>query len=114
MKKTLFCDNCGKILEIKNIEEEKIIGICSCGFIKEFDFHITSIQKQQEKPVFGKGIISDANIGQGFPHKCQKCGYNESEVYDLGASYGDEASIYLFKCKKCGFVERQADGSGNK
>jgi len=32
----------------------------------------------------------------------------------LGASYSDEADVYLFQCKKCGFVERQADGSGNK
>ncbi len=48
---------------------------------------------------------------KGFPNTCKKCGYGYADVIDLGASWTDEANVYLFKCKKCGYVTRDAYGS---
>ncbi|PIN94190.1 hypothetical protein COU56_03090 [Candidatus Pacearchaeota archaeon CG10_big_fil_rev_8_21_14_0_10_31_9] len=113
MKHKIFCDSCGKILEIKTSKDEKKFGLCSCGFIKEINYEVITSDKQKEREEQGEGIAVEKMAKNGFPHKCKKCGYNESEVYDLGASYSDESSVYLFKCLKCGHVERDAYGSSN-
>lgn len=112
MKKLEFCPDCGNILLIR-IDEFRIIGSCRCGFFKEIEKGFLPSEKQvySEK---GKGVFEKEMGAEGFPHKCGKCGYEEAEVYDLGASYSDESNIYLFKCKKCGYVGREAEGSGNK
>lgn len=109
--KNVFCDSCGKILEIKTIANNQL-GICSCGFIKRIKL-LTTSEKMPEKDEVGEGVAVEIQT-HGFPNKCKKCGYGECDVYDLGASYSDESDVYLYRCKKCGYVERQADGSGNK
>ena len=113
MKHRIFCGSCGKILKIKTTQEGKKFGLCSCGFAKEVSLDIITSDRQKEKEQIGEGIAVENKTKKGFPHKCKKCGYSESEVYDLGASYSDEASVYLFKCLKCGYVERDAYGSSN-
>ena len=114
MHKNIFCDECGNILDVKLVDRKKF-GFCSCGFVKEVSSEVISDEKEPERVKIGEGIINENSSEKlsGFPHTCKKCGCEESEVYDLGASYSDESNKYLFKCKKCGFVERQADGSGN-
>jgi DNA-directed RNA polymerase subunit M/transcription elongation factor TFIIS len=106
-----FCDNCGKALKIKN-EFNHQIGICSCGFTKEVEGETSFIEKAKKKIEEGKGVFQQEET-KGFPHLCDKCGCEESDVTDLGSAYSDESAIYLFKCKKCGYVYRQADGSSN-
>ena len=101
-----FCPNCGKIL---NVENE--IGKCRCGYNQKIEKDFSNSEKIFKTEI-GNGIIDEKNSA-GFPHKCKKCGCEESEVVDLGAGVADEANIYLFKCKKCSNVERQADGSCN-
>lgn len=109
----MFCPSCGKILAIKNKEDGKKIGLCPCGFTRYLDDGIITTDKNKEDNEIGQGVLIEVKENQGFPHKCKKCGCNESEVSDLGASYGDESSVYLFRCLKCGYVERDAYGSSN-
>lgn len=114
MKKIEFCPDCGKILSIREREWDfQMVGTCRCGFSKEVERGFLPSEKiiNLER---GKGIAENKEETEGFPHICNKCGYGESEVFDLGASYSDESNIYLFKCKKCGYVSREAEGSGNK
>ena len=59
----------------------------------------------------GKGVLKEEKKGKGFPFRCEKCGYEYADVADLGASYSDEASVFLFKCRKCGHVTRDVYGS---
>ncbi|MEK6891413.1 MAG: hypothetical protein AABX03_04740 [Nanoarchaeota archaeon] len=114
MKNEMFCDECGSILEVKTTKEGKKFGICNCGFAKEVHSDIISSEIEPKRKEVGEGVIvEETEIPPGFPHTCKKCGYKEAEVYDLGASYSDEANKYLFKCLKCGYTERQADGTGN-
>ncbi len=112
MSKHIFCDKCGKILQIKT-DNNKVHGICNCGFSGEITpliFKDKSFSKQEET---GKGVAKKPKT-LGFPHVCIKCKYKECDLEVIGAPYSDESDIYLYKCKKCGFIERQADGSGNK
>ncbi|MEA3329650.1 MAG: hypothetical protein U9Q06_02800 [Nanoarchaeota archaeon] len=102
-----FCKKCGKLI-MGNEEFEK----CSCGFINQTK-DISSSEKLKHPRKKGRGIIYKKESEDGFPHKCKKCGHEFSEVTDLGASYGDEASVYLFKCKKCKHTERDAYGASN-
>lgn len=114
MDHRIFCDKCENILYVKHINGKKV-GVCvNCGNTKKVNADVISDEKEPLVKKRGEGIVKDdVDKFQGFPHKCKKCGYSESEVYDLGSSYSDEANKYLFKCKKCGYVERQADGGGN-
>ena len=105
-----FCDICGKILIVKKIDK-KSTGVCSCGFMKEIEKEIAFPEKIKGNEL-GKGASKEQE-SPGYPHECEKCGYNECDVVDLGAPYGDESNIYLYRCKKCKYVERQADGSSN-
>lgn len=111
MNKMLFCEICGKILEITN-KNNKIIGLCSCGYSKETDFEV-SFSEDIKKSEVGEGVINENEETIGFPHVCMKCGHNECEIWDLGVQIGDESNITLYRCKKCKYVERQADGTGN-
>jgi|SRR3989344_2060816 len=113
MKENIFCDSCGSILNVKNMGNQKI-AFCSCGFIKKIHKDIIGTEIETEQKEIGEGIIIAKETKRGFPHKCKKCGFSYCEIYDLGASYSDEANIYLYQCKECGFVERQADGSSNR
>lgn len=112
MKETLFCEKCGKILDIVR-SRGKIFGLCGCGFASEVK-GVEFSEKIPKKEEIGEGVISEEDDSQGFPHICKKCGHDLCEFVDLGIHYGDESDIYLYKCKKCKHVERQADGSGNK
>ncbi|MDO8517494.1 MAG: hypothetical protein Q7S33_05210 [Nanoarchaeota archaeon] len=106
-----FCPLCKKVLELETIYGEKFL-VCSCGYKKETHSDLVFSEKET-KVKLGKGVAVEKKNLKGFPHKCSKCGYGQSEVTDLGASYSDESDVYLFKCKKCGYTERQADGTGN-
>ena len=110
MNKIPFCDLCGSILEIKNKEGE-LYGSCSCGFEKKITEEI-SFPEIAERPLKGEGALRDIET-PGFPHICEKCGYDECDVTEYGPFYSDESSIILYKCKKCKYTERQADGTGN-
>lgn len=70
-------------------------------------------EKIPPKEKTGKGILDENKNekGKGFPHECEECGYGYADVVDLGASYSDEASVFLFKCRKCGHVTRDVYGS---
>jgi len=111
MEEELFCDECGKIMDIVKIKNKQFL-ICSCSFVKELKSDIKTSEKIPKKSEIGKGVAVEIKT-HGFPHKCKKCGFGECDVYDLGAKYSDESNVYLYQCKKCGYVERQADGSGN-
>ena len=113
MKEKIFCDLCGRILNVQKIGEKKF-AFCSCGFIKEIHRDIIGTEIETKQKEIGEGIVIAKETKMGFPHKCKKCGFPYCEIYDLGASYSDEANIYLYQCKECGFVERQADGSSNR
>jgi len=79
--------------------------------MKKRIFSVEKIEKPEKR---GKGILEEKQSKKGFPHKCSKCGCEQSDVVDLGASYSDEANIYLFKCKRCGNTDRDSYGTGNK
>ena len=100
----MFCDNCGKILQISN-EEEKIIGKCNCGFTKIIE--VSSEEKSRKIEAKGKGAIDDKNILATFPHQCKNCGHDKAEVIELGVWYSDEAGNVLYKCGKCGKTEQE-------
>jgi DNA-directed RNA polymerase subunit M/transcription elongation factor TFIIS len=110
-KKDLFCDDCGKIMNIVKTGDKQFL-ICFCGFAEELNSDVKTSETHKITLV-GEGVAKKQK-SKGFPHKCKKCGYNGCDVYDLGAPYSDESNVYLFQCRKCGYVERQADGSGNR
>jgi len=77
-----FCDNCGKILEIKKI------AMCSCGFSKEITKEIIISEKIRENTKKAEGIITKEehllnNSQNKFPHKCKKCNNEEAEVIEI-------------------------------
>jgi DNA-directed RNA polymerase subunit M/transcription elongation factor TFIIS len=111
MNKIPFCELCGKMLRLES-KEGKTFGVCSCGYIKEFESGV-AISEKNKKIEVGGGVISEDKNMAGFPHKCKKCGHEGCEVFDLGAFWSDESNVYLYKCKKCGYVDRQADGTSN-
>jgi DNA-directed RNA polymerase subunit M/transcription elongation factor TFIIS len=113
MNNELFCDHCGKILEIVKSKKGDIFGLCDCGSVKILKKDIESNESINQKKEIGTGIIKEVHK-KGFPHKCSKCGHNEAEVYDLGASYSDESNTWLFKCTKCNHVDREGYGTGSK
>ena len=73
--------------------------------------HLKFSEKIKHEEV-GEGIAKELSTS-GFPHTCKKCGCQQAEVTELGASYSDETDKFLFTCKKCGFTEKQHDGTGN-
>jgi len=107
-----FCPDCKRILSIKT-EKGKKHSACFCGFKTDIisEISVSESLKQPEKK--GQGIASEEKNLKGFPHDCSKCGYGEAEVTDLGAFYGDESNIVLFKCKKCNHTDRVTDGASN-
>jgi len=111
MAKIQFCERCGKMLKISEKNNRKM-GNCSCGFEKEINSE-TNFAEKTKKIEKGEGVFENKEEKEGFPHRCKKCGHEQSDIHDLGAPYSDETNIYLFRCKKCGHVERQADGTGN-
>jgi DNA-directed RNA polymerase subunit M/transcription elongation factor TFIIS len=111
MKNTLFCESCGKILNIK-LENEKLIGKCICGFSKEIQ-SISFSEKNQISKEIGKGVFNEKESDSYYPYICEKCGHPEANAYDLGVTVSDEANILIYRCKKCGHIKRQADGTGN-
>lgn len=109
--KSLFCENCEKLISIFENINEKIYGKCPCGFKKEIHNLGVSEKINREERISNE-IVKEEET-PGFPHTCKKCGCEECDIYDLGCAYSDESNIYLYKCKKCKFVERQADGNSN-
>jgi DNA-directed RNA polymerase subunit M/transcription elongation factor TFIIS len=113
MDNEIFCNHCGRILEIVKSKKGDVFGICECGSVKILKKDIKSSEEIVQKEKLGKGILKESSA-KGFPHKCSKCGHDGAEVYDLGASYGDESNTWLFKCTKCGHVDREGYGTGSK
>jgi len=100
----MFCDKCGKILKIE-IENEKIIGKCNCGFSKIMQ--VSSEEQGKKIEEKGKGVSKEGNIMATFPHQCKTCGHDKAEVIDLGVWYSDEAGNFRYKCGKCGKTESE-------
>ena len=100
----MFCDMCGKILNICN-ENEVVIGKCGCGFSKIME--VSSQEQSKKVEERGKGAINDKNILATFPHRCKHCDHDLAEVIELGVWYSDEAGNVLYKCGKCGKSEQE-------
>ena len=80
---------------------------------KEINEELVFTLPRQDKKETGQGVAKETET-MDFPHTCKKCGYEQCDVESISARYADESDIYLYRCKKCKYVERQADGSGNK
>lgn len=66
-----FCPVCGKLLQIRN-ENNKNIGICSCGFKRMSGIEISSSEKGNNKVMStGEGVIEDKG------EKKEKLSYEE-------------------------------------
>jgi DNA-directed RNA polymerase subunit M/transcription elongation factor TFIIS len=110
--KEVFCPRCKKLISKLDNFRGGILA-CDCGYLENEEIPLCISEKSKKKAEFGKGVFENRSNTPGFPNKCKKCGYSESEVVDLGISFSDESSRFLFKCKKCGYVERYAEGSSN-
>ncbi len=110
MKTLVFCDTCGKPMKTTTENNEKKWK-CICGFIKNHEGDVISVEKISKKQV-GEGVFPNEKR-EGFPHKCKKCGHGKADVDTISAFYSDESDISLYRCQKCGHVERQTDGTGN-
>lgn len=105
----MFCEKCGKIFALLH-ENEKIFGLCRCGFRKEIkDISHTQEIKQKEK--IGEGSIRDENQLASYPHKCRKCGHIGAQVIEMGVWFSDESGVIRYKCGKCGAVEQEKDSN---
>lgn len=111
MNKIKFCDICGGILKPLKVETGETVGICKCGYM-DMGFSLEYSQENKIE-VIGEGV-SKPFMGVAYPHKCKKCGHEESDAEIVLASYSDESDVYLYRCRKCKFTERQADGTSNK
>lgn len=110
----MFCNTCGKILNVKKNEEGRVFGVCSCGFSKEADSDFVVSQDVKKEKEKGAGVLKENETEcRGFPNVCKKCGYGECDIHEILPSYSDEASVILYRCKRCKFVHRQHDGTGN-
>jgi len=106
-----FCKKCGGMLRVQNIDENKNYLFCDkCSFFEIIKSNETlgmfskeEIKKQEEK---GVGIRKDKNEFATYKNICKKCGYDKSEIVDVGVLYSDEDNLILLKCGKCGFSER--------
>ena len=99
-------------MNIKTENNEKF-WLCACGYKEEIGLPVILSDAKKKHIFLGEGIAEQEKSLKGFPHICSKCSFEEAEIVDLGAFYGDESNVYLFKCKSCGFTERQADGASN-
>ena len=105
----MFCEKCGKIFALLR-ENEKVFGLCRCGFKKEIS-DISHTQEIKQKEETWKGAVEDKNLLATYPHKCKKCGYELSQVIDMGVWISDEANIIRYKCGKCGFTEQEKESN---
>jgi len=108
----LFCEKCGKISKIEEIEGKKIVR-CSCGFEKQIedDHEVSATEHVPKKPEKGKGAVSGDNQLATFPHKCKKCGHEKAQVIECGVWYSDEAGVVRYRCGKCGYTEQDKDSN---
>jgi DNA-directed RNA polymerase subunit M len=104
--KNLFCDKCGKIMNIENN-----IAKCSCGFERVLEEGIHVSENIKQTPEIGKGFVKDKNELATFPHLCKKCGYDKAQLIELGVWFGDEAGVIRYKCGKCGYIEQDKESN---
>ena len=102
-----FCPVCKSLLQLKE-QNNKIIGVCSCGFKRFQEININSSEhiKVNSKLKKGEGVTSNM-FGTILSHVCSRCKNEEAEVTELGEITTKEESIMLFRCKKCGHVDRE-------
>lgn len=106
---SLFCKNCGKILNLKT-ENENTLGYCECGYQTIISY--LSFSRNEVREEKGEGVYEDIKP-LALKHKCKKCGHEESDVVDYGVQVGDESNIIVYFCRKCKYAERESYGTGN-
>ncbi len=102
-----FCPMCKGIL-VPGEWKGKIVGRCSCGFIRTAGISALGEEKIIDKSVGGG--VSDTNLSEnviGVNFLCKKCGFDKAEAKTLGEILGNEKSVTLFTCLKCGNAERE-------
>ena len=104
-----FCPVCKRLLMQKE-ENGKIIGVCSCGFIRTAGINIEGEDNNYEKGKLMAAGITNENEGkgEGFSRICEKCGFDKCEMFQITSN---ESEVTIFKCLKCGHSVRQAQGS---
>jgi len=107
-----ICGECNKLIALEE-KDGQLWELCNCGRNKFIEKKIIISEKSKKNEKKGEGIAEEDKNSEGFPHICSKCGYDQADITDLGAPYGDESNIYILKCKKCGHSERQTDGTSN-
>ena len=112
MNRQKTCDKCNALIALEE-KDGQLWELCNCGRNKFVEKKIITSEKGKTQEKLGEGIAEEDKTLEGFPHICGKCSYNQADITDLGAPYGDESNIYLYKCKKCGHTERQTDGTSN-
>ena len=104
-----FCPMCRALLIQKEVKG-RIIGVCSCGFMRTGGINILGEDNNVERgKLTGSGVANESDSkGEGFSRICDKCGFDKAEAFSITSN---ESEVTIFKCLKCGYSVRQAQGS---
>jgi len=102
-----FCPKCENIMIPEKVGDKYFIKCAHCDFSKKLKNDSKLIEKEKilHKYEIGK-VLKSENEFATYKHKCEKCGYGNAQVIDVGSFYSDEDNLILLKCGKCGWSER--------
>jgi len=101
-----FCKKCNGLMIPKNKEGVQILVCNSCKEEHASLENLCPVEKMPRKKKVGEGSIEHKNPLATYTNICQKCGYNQAQIIDLGVFYSDEDNLILLKCGKCGWSQR--------
>jgi DNA-directed RNA polymerase subunit M/transcription elongation factor TFIIS len=98
---------CRGLLQQKE-ENQRLIGVCSCGFKRTAGINISQ-EDSLKNSIVGSGVVNENNnLNGSFSKICKKCGFDKAEAYNMTSN---ESEVTIFRCLKCGHATRQSQGS---
>lgn len=103
-----FCPMCKRLL-VQKEENDKLIGICSCGFKRTSGITISGEVNIKPKETLCAGYIDDFKdkVDSSVEKLCLKCGFDRASVFEIAAN---ESNIFVYKCLKCSSTCREVQG----
>lgn len=106
----MFCQNCGSILLPKK-QGEKMVMMCSCGYVDKGKDAGKITEKVQEKPAHEKRHFETAGeekvMAPTTEIECPKCHNPKAYYWTRQTRAGDEGETKFHQCTKCNHKWRE-------
>ncbi len=103
----MFCQKCGSILLVKEINKKRVLVCSGCGAKSaEADFVLSEEVKKPET----KLEVIESEPEDTLPLtevECPKCGHLKAHWWMLQTRASDEAETRFFRCQKCKHTWRE-------